>query len=405
MSSNQSLNDISIQVKGMHLNDLKVEYKGNVDDSKYRELKPNVMLKSTVIHLPDGRSLRSTPRFWGSFSNLFNLPASVFKYWSYDEVFTRVSQRQSSLIQVAAQQDAGPNKPGDGNWGTALAVTAMAKPVVPVGDMRGLIDRLGGSGVSYNMGRAHATFPVHAYGNFAVNGDDFAPTLRLDVPLDGYGKPDAYLSVVRARCTNGAVMRTPMFRTSFSLGKDDISYMDLLMRALGSFNNEDGYGAIREQLTLAGKSWASYREYLEALKTLDNYRKHGMSLEDFNPLQQRLDEICGNPRAVFGFLGSANEVPARQAAVLPVKTTVYDLYNFMTEVSTHQVKGPHTFIESWTGKMLTSTFDLAGMKDTYPDYTDYFMEIGGSQAAILGGKEAVAARAGYVADMAEDAAE
>src|SRR5260221_348195 len=73
----------------------------------------------------------------------------------------------------------------------------------------------------------------------------------IDTPIDGFGRPSVYLSLLRLVCSNGAVGYSPAFRSELSVGKGDDGVAFALTRVLDGFNNEDGYAALRQRFESA----------------------------------------------------------------------------------------------------------------------------------------------------------
>ena len=106
-------------------------------------------------------------------------------------------------------------------------------------------------------------------GDFQVAGDSFQNKFVIDTPIDGFGRPSVYLSLLRLICSNGAVGYSPAFRSELSVGKGDDGVAFALTRVLDGFNNEDGYAALRQRFESATKSWASVNEVNRLYKAAD----------------------------------------------------------------------------------------------------------------------------------------
>lgn len=99
-------------------------------------------------------------------------------------------------------------------------------------------------------------------------GDGFQHRFVLDTPVDGFGRPSVYLSLLRLVCSNGAVGYSSAFRSELSVGKGDEGVAFALVRVLEDFNNEDGFAAMRQRFESAARSWASVNEVHKLYKTL-----------------------------------------------------------------------------------------------------------------------------------------
>src|SRR5205085_2266357 len=88
-------------------------------------------------------------------------------------------------------------------------------------------------------------------------GDAFQNKFVIDTPIDGYGRPVVYLSLLRQVCSNGAVAHTPVFRSELALGRGEARVEYALVRALDGFNNEEGFGALRQRYEAAASRRSS----------------------------------------------------------------------------------------------------------------------------------------------------
>ncbi len=87
----------------------------------------------------------------------------------------------------------------------------------------------------------------------------------MDTPIDGFGQPKIYLSLLRMICSNGAIGYSPTFRSEIPMGKD-MAYC--IARALESYDNGDGFAALRQRFEAAQRSWASLFECHQLYKLL-----------------------------------------------------------------------------------------------------------------------------------------
>src|SRR5262249_54098248 len=146
--------------------------------------------------------------------------------------------------------------------------TNPTAPLIRHDELCGLLDRYEAEDVSYHAGVVRSGHTPR-YGNpFDIAGDAFQNKFVIDTPIDGYGRPVVYLSLLRQICWNGAVAYTPVFRSELALGRSDASVEYALVRALEGFNNEEGFGALRQRYEASAKSWASVREATKLYRTL-----------------------------------------------------------------------------------------------------------------------------------------
>ena len=84
-----------------------------------------------------------------------------------------------------------------------------------------------------------------------MSGDSFQNKFIIETPIDGYGRPSVYLSMLRLICSNGMVGYSPTFRSELATGKGENGVSFVLERVLEGFNNEDGYAALRQRFESA----------------------------------------------------------------------------------------------------------------------------------------------------------
>jgi hypothetical protein len=357
------LSDLSVDSMIVPLNTLGVEFSREPKECRSRQESD----RHTRVVLPDGRRMQVSSRFWSSFSSLLNLNRSVFDYFTHAEVFDRITKTKGQAVRVACQMN--------GDTGTLLSCTNPAKPILQLDEVRQLVEEFSGSGVNYNEGIVTASFECPFPANFQVVGDDFRTQFSLQMPVDGYGLPAAFLGLLRLVCTNGMVAMSPAFKTAFQLGKDNSSLLSLLERAMTTFNNEEGFHALRTRVESASGSWASLNE----AKKLRACLSQGCTNDGIDPKQRaemltRFDAACGDPLGIYGLSGH-EELSARRARSIPVEATVYDLFNFASEAGTHHFNTltARNRVNGWIGEALTQEYDLEGTVENFPDFKDYFL--------------------------------
>src|SRR5690606_38441224 len=82
-----------------------------------------------------------------------------------------------------------------------------------------------GSDIRYCDGVVESSHVPRAGANsFEISGDAFANRFVMSTPIDGYGLPNIYLSLLRQICSNGMVGYAKTFRTTLALGRggDDV---------------------------------------------------------------------------------------------------------------------------------------------------------------------------------------
>ncbi len=204
----------------------------------------------------------ATDRFWNSLHLRFGFTSNIFRYFTHEEVFNRISTvAPNDRIRWCLERDEKGN-------GQLLAVTNPTSGLIEYDDLVGLLERYGASDIGYSKGIVSSRHAPRLNVPFQLAGDGFENRFLLDVPIDGYGRPAVYLSLLRLVCSNGAVGYGPAFRSELGIGRGDDGIGFALTRVLEGFNNEDGFAALRQRFESSAHSWASVNEAVKLYKTL-----------------------------------------------------------------------------------------------------------------------------------------
>ena len=343
----------------------------------------------------DGEPLRPSPRFWTSFFMRFGIGKSVFNYFDHAEVFARLAERSpSDRLRFVVERNA-----DHGGGGTLLAVSNPTRAVVKHDDLRDLLDRYDGDRVTYHNGVVESHHSPRVGHRFHVSGDAFANRFVVRTPVDGFGQPNIYLSLLREVCSNGMIGEAPAFRSQLALGRGDDEVTYTLSRALDGFNNDEGYAALRQRFESAAESWASVHEAMGLYSLLAkltggggprggddrprNFGTDGASAGGaFGPgdagttLLKRFHAATGDVTRLYG-LANLDSLSSKRQKTLPVNCKVYELLNFATEVATHYAKPDQARrLHAWTGELVSGEYDLEGTADQYGDFKDFFVTDG-----------------------------
>lgn len=340
------------------------------------------VIRAIVI---DGEPIIPSWRFWESLYSRFKLNRAFFKFFNYLEVFKRIADKSDGTVRVCIEKK--------GNDKRLLAVTGLNKPVVIYDDLLDILQAFNlEGGIRYSKGivsSRHA--PMRNAGEFKIGGDKFSNRFEIHTPIDGYGQPNIYLSLLRWVCSNGAVGFANSFKTALSLGQGSDSIHFTLRRALESFTNEEGYALLRGRFETAQKSWASIREQQDLYRMIlklqnDNVlRKNAGTMNQLsadeiekggigNALMKALDKVTGNPYDIYGISNPDLMSPKKQRS-LPVECKVYDMINFATELATHHVSEDNSRqLQAWVGQMISGEFDLEDSCDQFDDWKSTFLQ-------------------------------
>ena len=290
---------------------------------------------------------------------------------------------------------AGASSATDGD-ARLLAVTNPAAALMPYDDLMDLLGRYGGGEVKYADGVVSSRHAPRCGGTFQVGGDGFQNKFVLDTPIDGFGRPSVYLSLLRLVCSNGAVGYSPTFRSELSVGKGDDGVLFALTRVLDGFNNEDGYAALRQRFESATRSWASVNEVNRLYKVLS--RLHNLGAVGAAPLPAAggdgAEEAAGSPlfdafhrmtgdlQRIYG-MANLDALSVKRQRTLPAACKVYDLLNFSSEVATHHADAiGGRMMQAYLGDLISGEYDLEGTVDQFGDWRDFFVGSGATAETL-----------------------
>jgi hypothetical protein len=353
--------------------------------------------------LVGGEPLVPTERFWTSLYARFGFNGSIFRYFRHHEVLERIAQTETDRLRLCVERNEACGQ------SRLLAVTSPGKPIIRYDDLMNTLARYGGEGVHYADGIVESTHvPRAGSGSFQIAGDEFSNRFVLAAPIDGYGLPNVYLSLLRHVCTNGAVGYAKAFRSSLSLGRgnDDVNYS--IVRALEGFNNEEGFAALRQRFEAAAKSWASVYEaqglYKHLVKLLAHRHVGGdgaalvgsggiarllqapdspeqrpasaTALDEIgSPLITAFHRMCGDLSQQYG-LANLDALSVKRQRTLPGgKAKVYDLLNFASEVATyHADEYGARSTQAWLGSLISGEYDLEDSCSAFSSFEAFFLD-------------------------------
>jgi hypothetical protein len=336
--------------------------------------------KSLVTEvLLDGRPLLPTTRFWNSLHLRFGFTGNIFRYFTHKEVFDRISRvAPNDSFRWCIENNPKGNR--------LLAVTGPGGAGVSHGELVGLLKRHGAEEIKYSNGCVRSKHAPSVDGTFKIGGDKFQNRYVIDTPIDGFGNPAVYLSMVRLICSNGAVAYSRAFRSELNSGKNGDGTVFALLRVLEGFNNEDGSAALRQRFESATQSWASVGEVNRLYRVLTRLRGGGEVPGRPVPGGDGASEITGGPRLLTSFhkmtgdlthiygLVNFDAVSAKRQRTLPAACKVYDLINFASEVATHHATAAgERMLHGYIGDLISGEYDLEGTVEHFDDWQDFFV--------------------------------
>jgi len=352
--------------------------------------------KSNRVSLPveiNGRELKTDNRFWTSLYSRYGFNSQFFKYFKHDEVFQRIQDvEKNDKIRVCVENSSGGSA-------RLLAVSNPTKPVARYEDILELLGDYDAEDLRYHNGEITSLHAPRIGGSTEISGDLFHNKFAVSVPIDGYGSTSLYLAMLRQVCSNGMIAMSKAFRSSLQLGKGDDSVLPTLTRALDSFNNDEGFHALRSRIESSTKSWASVYEATGLYKNLikmhlrDELKESSVSeqlkdmspdaaedaymfsemLRESTPVLSKYHQLTGDTSLLYG-LANMDQLSIKRQKTLPVKCTMYELMNFATEVSSHHAEAAGSRrLAGWFGTTVSNEYDLEGTRDQFGDFADFHM--------------------------------
>jgi hypothetical protein len=336
-----------------------------------------------------GSLLKPSTRFWTSLCAKFGFNATIFKYFSHEEVFDRLAKQHSGgEIRITVEKTAKETN-----------LLGVSNPLKAVANYDQLLDTLGRHGaedIKYANGMVTSRHSPRLDQGFTTVGDEFKAKFFLNTPIDGYGCPSSYLGFLRLVCSNGMMALTRAFRSELKLGRGEDNCMPTVVRSLESFNNEDGYSALQSRIQDSAKSWASVyeagslRKILEKINVeneidlkfihsgtrLSNVFSNIACVEKYhqtqgNPIFKAFNSMTGDENVIYGY-ANMEALSMKRRRTLPVKCSVYDLYNFATEVATHHAKpAAAALLQAWLGETVSNEYDLENTMNSHSEFADF----------------------------------
>ena len=101
-----------------------------------------------------------------------------------------------------------------------------------------------------------------------------------------------------------------------------------------------------------------------------------------HPVVVKFSEMTGDVSQIYG-IANVDSLSAKRQRSLPVRCTVYDLLNFVSELSTHHLRneGART-MQAALGTLVSSEFDLEGSIDSFGEFKDFFVSQRSNQGLV-----------------------
>lgn len=333
-----------------------------------------------------------TGRFINSFLGLFGLSKSMFNLFDHEEVVERLLLRgKGDKVRLALQQ----NKD---NSMTALAAIKPSKPYVEAYDLYSMLKKMDipDEEIGYTLGVVRSTHVPSVMGNTEVDlaGDAAVRRFVMDVPIDGYGAPSAYLTIIRQICSNGMIGEAPAFRSQVNIGDQGKSIngniihdaIPTIRKFIESHNNEEGFSVMTDRMRTAADTPASLDEFnrlykmvtgsnMDSLHRRTTTGEQSTSAVDLSSdVSQVMYNLAGKDLMERYGLVSLDQISPKKRKLVPVECTVMDLINVASELATHRADDyQNKRISGFVGQTLSEEFDLEGADVEVSKSTDLYM--------------------------------
>lgn len=387
MATTASATDKTFSYDVQHVNELRVEMVEVEKPKKKGQNRIPMIYVDDELHEP-------TDRFWYSLFSRYGFNKSIFKYFSHAEVFERITSTTHDKVRLCVENSPKGTK-------RLLAVSNPRKPVVDYNQLMELFSGANHEKLVYNNGMIESVHtPRNGHSLVDICGDAFKNQFMMATPVDGYGLPSIYLMALRMVCANGTIAYTNAFRSSIPLGKANDNIAFAMLRVLDQFGSDEGYAALRQRIESAGSSWASVNEATTLYKLL--LKLHSEKDENDEPVIQvnssaespnvksllasanarnttlnspvisAFHAMTGDISELYG-LANIDALSVKRQRTLPVKCTVYDMVNFVTEVATHHTRAPYAAgkLNAWVGGLISNEYDMEGTGDKFHDFSDF----------------------------------
>lgn len=316
-------------------------------EPRWKDNKTNngcILRTLTGVHYA-GREYETCDRFLLSMCSRFGFGKSIFKLFSPSEVFERLQLTDPRFkIRVITENT------------KALSVVSPTKAYVDMDSAMRIISRYPHRIKDINYQGGILTSIHKMSESWDIAGDKFIQNFTLVTPVDGYGLPNIYLSLERVSTGAIIIAQSPSFRSEVQLGKGSDKPEIPLMRAIDTFNNEEGFQAIRQRLESARRSPASVNEvsrtYRALKKAINTTSKLWITtLENFGAL-------TGDVSRKYG-IATEESISTKRARLLPMDCTVADIINFLGDAATTpNVMVTPDAIYAYIGELLSNEYDL-----------------------------------------------
>ena len=314
-----------------------------------------------------GQEYRSTKRFINSMSSYFCFGKSIFNLFTPAEVVERLQMVEPhTKIRISHFNNGllamGNPKKAYVNFHSLGSILARCEQTV--------------DDLQYHDGVVSTTHKMEE--EWDIYGDKFRQLFVVETPIDGYGTPTISLGLQRVSSGARLIASNKVFQSRVTMGGIGSFSAVPLMRAIDTFNNEEGFMAIKSRLENAKKSKASLNEVDSLHEAMSAANTSTQMTANWMTIMAKYTTMVGSIQSNYG-LAAVGAISVKRARLLPMKCTVADLINFAIEVSSlSDATIDNRPINRWIGNMLCSEYDLEGVIDEVnvaPSMDNYINEL------------------------------
>lgn len=281
----------------------------------------------------DGLELKVTARTRNSLLSLIGQSASVFNLFTPDEVLARAVETNSlpDEVRIHFARHAADTAHDAFAITTTNAITHDAEQVAEV------LAHVDPSLITFQGGELVSLHAPSRGADFKVLVESLTSMAALHLPLDGWGRAHTYLATIRSACTNLNIWVSKAFKADLP----ERTGIEYLRTAVHAFDIGDLSTKAGERLKTAAQTPASIAEVQRVMNAFNRHwsdsPRAAKVASDAGVMSAFRAMVNGTdmPLTVRYGIGNLWELPQRAQSALKAECTVYDLWNFTNEVTTH----------------------------------------------------------------------
>lgn len=310
--------------------------------------------KSKVNVALEGQTVKATPRFWGSLSQLLKTNTSFpseFKLFSAKECLERIKNKYNRELTFCVDNSGGELK--------LLGVNNAKDNLFDINKAYNFLEKRYGDVENIRYKNGIVSYTVNTNNKVKLfNSDDLIARKVLEIPIDNYKDPQVYTEFLRLVCLNGMRAQSKEFVKAIKFGNETYRLNEIF----DSYERSKSFKTMEEMFNQSCRVQAVASE----LKSVMNVIKdaYGMSIdsdiekEGFSPSYfiRRNILLKSGLRDSFNIynVSDLDTLNKKQLDGLPTNFTGFDLINMLTELRTHVGVGDNLRkIDKKVGELLT----------------------------------------------------